>query len=174
MSKSSLLLSLFVFWILLFSKAFAAQESGAALSLRIAVCKRAFAYEKTLCKLDEIRVAVLHNDNEQGTRLTSEFDEPGKISAEMISLEALQENPENYHVVYFEEGIDDVDTIRKILSEHNILSLTSSKNVVEAGEASLGVFFEDGKVSILINEQSIKSEEKKFFGEILSLAKVLR
>ncbi|WP_169304740.1 YfiR/HmsC family protein [Chloroherpeton thalassium] len=128
-------------------------------------------------KVEKIRVAVLHNsdddEHEQIRRVASEFDEDGKIEANAVSLEAFQKDPAGYHVVYFDENIADSKAVRQIATKQKLLSITSSKDFVSNGTATLAVFFDDGKVSIFINDTSAKLEGKSFFGEILALAEVL-
>ena len=148
-------------------------DSKAALSLRIAVCKRALVYEKALYKKDTISLALVYEDlnSDKLNDLLTEFSD-NIIKVEPVHENDLPQRLSEFDVVYYENSVD-IDKLSDLTKAHHLLSVTRVSDYVKSGKATLGIFFNDGKIKILINSTSAKAEQKEFFGEILSLSEII-
>ncbi len=165
----------FVALLLLIQPAFAGseKESKAAISLRVAVCKRAMVYEKELYKKESIKMALLcdNMDKDYQDILQKEFNDD-LIDIQPVLKKEFTDNAGRYDVVYYECS-EHAEEFSELSKQHHLLSVTNLRQQVEDGMATLGVFFQDGKIRILINTSSAKAEKKEFFGDILSLSEMI-
>jgi len=149
------------------------EESKAAISLRIAVCKRALTFERAFYKKDSVYLALVYDDldEEYINNLLNEFND-NNIVMKPIKFENIESRLSDFDGVYFEQSVD-AEKLSTLVKSNHKLSVTNAKDFVEEGYATLGVFFDEGKIKILINQKSANAEQKEFFGEILPLSEII-
>lgn len=150
------------------------QEPTAARSLRVAVMKRVFAFEKKLAEKKVINLAVLYEKDEQvnGARIIADEFRDASVNVSTISIWTFKAEAAKYDAVYVDAGLDARDP-HKTSASKGVLSLTNSRKAVQSGQATLGVVLEDGKPVILINKRSATEEKREFMEEILALSTII-
>jgi len=154
-----------------------AQENTASLSLQVAICKQIFRYDRTLTKKDTVKVAVVYGstaDIQAVDKLITEFQssEPMTILCKAVAESDLRDVVFTQDAVYFFK-LQQTQLAHDWTTRSAALSLTDSEGVVKSGQATVCVTLASGKPLILINRTSMKREKHEFFGEILSLAKLI-
>lgn len=150
-----------------------AQETDASISLRVAILKQAFRYERKLSKRDTVRVAVVYpkGDEKMSGKFIAEFASP-EIYAAGLSESEAKTRMSAYDVVFLMTGVE-ASVLRKAIVDAGVLSVTGAESVVRGGNATVGIVLADGKAAILMNRSSAKAERREFFGEILQMVKQL-
>ena len=147
------------------------QEVVMSPELQASLFAKIFTFDDKLRTTEQITVSIVYNN--RSTKLKNgmvKAFEALKTSVGAVKVSELSENMETGSVLYIAPG---VGSIKQICKANGLLSITAIPELVEAGEASVGVYIENYKPRIIVHLGQLEAEGHSLSSKLLRLAKVI-
>jgi hypothetical protein len=149
-----------------------AQSASIAPGLRAAIIKKVISYDRTLANAP-VSVVIYHaqSGSSEAQELQSALDRVGLASTTATSEDELKRR--DVKVLYVLAD-DAPANIRAYCKQAHCLSMTSSMQAVEQGEASVAISALNGKPQLAVHMRRLGDERQDLSAEMLQLARVIR
>lgn len=151
-----------------------AQSASIAPPLRAAIIKKVISYDRALSG-SAVSVVIFHGPSASGEaqELQSALDRIGIASSTTSSEDELRRRGAEVKVLYV--LTDDVSSgVRAFCKQTHCLSITSSMQAVEQGDASVAISTLNGKPQLAVHMRRLGEERQDLSAEMLQLARVIR
>lgn len=144
------------------------QQMAVPMKLQGALFKKIFQMNKSL-NSKELKMAVLYQNESHRDEVIEGFKQYG-IFPEGVTLKELEKQIQQYNVVYITPGSP---SIKSLADKNKLFTITGVPELVEEGEASVGIGVEGGKPKIIVSKKKLQAEGQELTPELLKIAKVL-
>ena len=148
------------------------QNTQVPLALQAGLFKKIFRFDPILQGTTPLKVLVVFNGS--STKIKEEvvdaFEAVG-ISATPVKDSQLLRTSKEDTVAYLMPG---VVSLKRLCEQRGLLSITGTPEMVESGEASIGLEMKRYQPKIIVHLEQLKAEGHSLSSKVLKLARVIR